>query len=89
MDAAKIASRTYDHTARAKDEGAPGPSPEIAAQRAVQDAAMSERHRCFDLAAKDNTMKYERHHFAVVGEGSRSSQEKYRDGWDRTFGGKK
>lgn len=78
MDATKIYSKTYDRTARAKDEGRPGPSPDLAAQRAVQDAAMSERHRCFDLAARDNTPKYCRHHFAVVGEGSKSSQEKYR-----------
>lgn len=81
MDLDKISARAYDRTARAKDNGKPGPSPEIAAQRAAQDTVMSERHRCFDLKAKDKTAKYERYHFAVVGEGSKSSQENFRVGY--------
>lgn len=78
MDLDKIASKTYDRVSREKDHGAPGPSPEIAAQRAVQDAVMSERHRGFDTSAKDIHMKYERPQFAIVGEGTRSAQEAYR-----------
>lgn len=83
MDLTKVAQSTHDRVSRAKDHGAPGPSPQIAAQRAVQDAVMSERHRSFDLAAKDNTMKYERVKFAVVGEGTKVAQDKYREGYAR------
>lgn len=83
MDLGKIAHSTYDRVSRAKDRGAPGPSPNLAAQRAVQDAVLAERHRCFDLAARDNTMKYERFHFAVVGEGSASAQAAYRANYEQ------
>lgn len=82
MDLDKIASATYDRTARKRDaQGPSGPSPEIAAQRAVQDAVMTERHHGFDLSAKDHHMKYERKQFAVVGEGTKSAQDKYREGY--------
>lgn len=82
MDVTKLARRTYDQAARAKDAGRPGPSPERQAQRAVQDAAMSQQHHEFDLSAQDMHHKYERCHFAVVGEGTRSAQEAYRRGYD-------
>ena len=52
----------------------------------ASDAVMAERHRGFDLSAKDRHSKFERSHFAVVGEGTRASQEAYREGWERTFG---
>ena len=61
-----------------------GPSPSLAAQRAVQDAVMAERHAGFDLSAKDNHMKYERPQFAVVGEGTKKAQDLYRQGYART-----
>lgn len=44
---------------------------------------MRERHREWDLRAQDNTMKYERPQFAVVGEGSLTAQENYRTNYDR------
>jgi len=64
-----------------------GPT-DVKEQRAVSDAVMNERHKMFDLQAKDNHMKYERAKFAVVGEGTRSAQENYRAGYERTFGNK-
>lgn len=81
MDLEKIASSTYDKTSRQRDAGKSGPSPELAAQRAVQDAVMAERHRGFDLKAKDNTMKYERPKFVVVGEGTKSANAAYQSGY--------
>ena len=53
---------------------------------AASDAAMAERHAGFDLSAQDNHSKFERPHFAVVGEGTKSANDKYREGWERTFG---
>ena len=88
MDLNKVASHAYDKAARKCDSGQSSPPPSLAANRAVQDAVMAERHRGFDLKAKDNTMKYERPQFAVVGEGTKSAQDAYRDGWERTFGKK-
>lgn len=61
---------------------------EVAVRRRAQDARDAARHRQFDLSAQDTHMKYERAHFAVVGEGSRSAQDNYRAGWDRIFGGR-
>jgi hypothetical protein len=49
-------------------------------------ALADERHEGFDLSAQDNHSKFERPHFAVIGEGTRTSQEAYRIGWERTFG---
>jgi len=54
-------------------------------RRAAADTALRARHDQFDLQAQDKTAKFERHHFAVVGEGSRSSQEAYRQNYDRIF----
>ena len=59
---------------------------EIRERRVKQDRRDAARHAAFDLQAQDRTPKSARHHFAVVGEGSRSSQEAYRMGWNRTFG---
>ena len=54
-------------------------------QRASMDRRLAARHAYFDAAAGEVRMKYERAHFAVVGEGTRTAQENYRDGWDRVF----
>jgi hypothetical protein len=54
-------------------------------RREAADTALRARHDQFDLQAQDKTAKFERHHFAVVGEGSRSSQENYRQNYDRIF----
>jgi len=54
-------------------------------RRRVQDRVMAERHRAFDVSAQDQHHKYERAHFAVVGEGSTAAQDAYRIGWDRIF----
>ncbi len=51
---------------------------ELAANRRAQDAIMAERHHNWDVSAQDNHSKFERAHFAVVGEGTRSAQEAYR-----------
>ena len=50
-------------------------------QRAADDAKLSERHAGFDLAAQDNTAKFERPSFAVVGEGTASANDNYRRGY--------
>jgi hypothetical protein len=47
-------------------------------QRAIQDVELAERHAGFDEQAKDNTMKYERPSFSVVGECSKSADDNYR-----------
>ena len=54
---------------------------ELKRNRAAQDAALAERHRGFDLAAKDKTPKSARHHWAVVGEGSQSANLNYARGY--------
>ena len=59
---------------------------ELTEKRRVQDALVTERHRQWNLAAQDRTPKSDRPHFAVVGEGSQSAQDAYREGWERTFG---
>ena len=48
---------------------------------AETNATMDERHAGFDRAVQDNTMKYERPSFAVVGEGTKSAREKYEAGY--------
>jgi erythromycin esterase-like protein len=58
---------------------------EIASRRRVQDARDAARHRAFDLQAQDRTAKFERPRFAVVGEGSHSAQEAYRQNYARIF----
>jgi len=55
---------------------------ELKANRRAQDAVMAERHRGFDLSAKDNHAKYERWSFSVVGEGTRTAQEAFRRGYE-------
>ena len=59
---------------------------ELVAKRAAQDREMAQFHAYLDEASKDNRMKFERPSFAVVGEGSHSSQERYRQGWEAIFG---
>ncbi len=58
---------------------------EITVQRQKQDARDAVLHRQFDLQAQDITPKSDRPHFAVVGEGSRVAQDRYRHNYDRIF----
>jgi len=80
-DLNQVATKAYDKAARRYDSGQSVVSPKLATNRAVQDAIMSERHRGFDLSAKDNHMKYERPKFAVVGEGTKTANDKYHAGY--------
>jgi len=57
-------------------------------RKAAKEAVGAERHHGFDLSAQDNHSKFERPHFAVVGEGTKKAQDLYREGWERTFGKK-
>lgn len=56
---------------------------EFATRRAATDTQLAERHAGFDLAAQDITPKYHRPHFAVVGEGSKSANQAYQEGYER------
>ena len=55
---------------------------QLHANRRAQDGVLAARHRGFDLAAKDQTMKYERSSFSVVGEGSRQALSRYATNYD-------
>jgi hypothetical protein len=46
-------------------------------------AVLEERHAGFDKAAQDITPKYHRPSFSVVGEGSKSANTAYLDGYAR------
>ena len=52
-------------------------------ERMAQDKILEERHRGFDLAAKDPSVKYQRPTFAVVGEGTKAAQDNYRNNYDK------
>ena len=54
-------------------------------RRAAADAALRARHDQFDLQAQDLHHKHDRFRFSVVGEGSRSSQEAYRQNYEKIF----
>ena len=54
---------------------------ELQASRRAQDRVLAERHAGFNRAAQDNTMKYERPQFAVVGDGSREAVSRYHKGY--------
>lgn len=56
---------------------------DVKEQRKASDALMAEQHAGFDLSAKDNHSKFERASFSVVGEGTRSANERYRRGYSR------
>jgi len=43
---------------------------------------MAKQHHGFDLSARDTHAKYERAHFAVVGEGTRLACENFRHNFD-------
>jgi len=45
-------------------------------------AEADERHYGFDLSARDNHSKFERPHFAVVGEGTKRANNNYRTNYD-------
>ncbi len=80
----KAADSAYAKAARQQDAtGRHGTPPELAAQRAMQDIALGAMRKDFDTSAKDNHAKYERFHFAVIGEGSRRALDAYRKGYDR------
>lgn len=53
------------------------------AGRRAQDRALRQFTRSMDVAAQDRRMKFERAHFAVVGEGSRTAHERYAEGYER------
>ena len=50
-------------------------------RKAATDRQLAERHAAFDLSAQDNHAKSERAYFSVVGEGSESANENYRQGY--------
>ena len=54
-------------------------------RREAADTALRARHDMFDLQAQDKTPKSARHHWTVVGEGSRTANENYAIGWERIF----
>jgi len=56
---------------------------ERSANKRSQDTLLRAQQAEFDLAVKDNRMKYERPSFVVV-----TASEAYREGWDKIFGGK-
>lgn len=55
---------------------------ELDQRKAASDVVMAERHSQWDLSAQDQHAKSERFHFAVVGEGSKTAQERYRKNYD-------
>lgn len=52
-------------------------------RRAAQDYVHKGICANLDLAAQDNHSKFERQHFAVVGEGTKSALASYRSNYDR------
>jgi hypothetical protein len=50
-------------------------------RRADTDREMASRHAGFDRAAQDITPKYHRPSFSVVGEGSKTANRAYLDGY--------
>jgi hypothetical protein len=54
---------------------------EFATRRAATDNVIAERHAGFDLAAQDITPKSHRPSFSVVGEGSKTANQAYLDGY--------
>ena len=55
----------------------------LARRRAAQDYVHKGICANLDLAAQDNHSKFERPHFAVVGEGTKSALASYRSNYDR------
>ena len=70
--------KAYDKQRRKLDKAGGGQRADLTAQRACQDVALAEQQRGFNLQAQDRTPKSARHHWAVVGEGSATSQANYR-----------
>ena len=56
---------------------------EVKARKDASNAEAYERHHGFNLSAQDNHMKYERPSFTVVGEGTKSANDNYRDNYDK------
>ena len=51
-------------------------------RRRAHDKALREFTATMDVAAQDLRHKHDRFHFAVVGEGSRTAQERYSAGYE-------
>jgi len=56
---------------------------EVKARKDASNAEAYERHHGFNLSAQDNHSKFERPHFAVVGEGTKAAQDAYRENYDK------
>ncbi len=82
VDVNRVYNSAYERASRAYHTGRTPLPPDLIAKRKAQDAVMSERHHNFDLQAQDNVAKSERPHFAVVGEGTRSANDAFREGYD-------
>ena len=54
-------------------------------RRQAADTALRARHDMFDVQAQDLHHKFDRAHFAVCGEGSRTANENYAIGYERIF----
>ena len=80
--AANLYERAYAKQARKLDKEGHGQRADLTAQRACQDVALADQQRQFSLQAQDRTPKSARHHWAVVGEGSPTSQMNYRRNYD-------
>ena len=50
-------------------------------QRAYQDLGHEGLTRQLDISSQDTHMKYERYSFSVIGEGTQSTNQKYREGY--------
>ena len=72
-------------TSRVRDYAYYAHRREVDSRRRAQDARDAALHARFDAQAGEYRAKFERAHFAVVGEGARSAQENYRLGYERIF----
>ena len=88
---AKTPEKIIDNQmAKLKREYSPLAKPETYLKQVesrVRAREANKKHREFteqmDLSAQDNHAKFERASFIVVGEGSKSSNEKYAEGYER------
>ena len=54
---------------------------QLGERRTATDSVLAERHAGFDLAAQDITPKSHRPSFSVVGEGSKTANQAYQEGY--------
>ena len=78
----------YNSASRRFDKGQTTVLPARATAAAIHDDIVKQQTARFDLQAQERHMKYERPSFIVTGEGTKTAQDKYREGWERTFGKK-